>query len=113
VTANGFRVEGWKPLDTDKPAVVQDPDGKQWWIFFPKRTFRHNPDAEHKWGPYPTERKAAETLVGVRYQLRIHEIRAELDAAVRKRDRVIVLLIFLVILLCCSTLAALLHSLFR
>ncbi len=113
MTANGFRVEGWKPLDTDKPAVVQDPDGKQWWIFFPKRTFRHNPDAEHKWGPYPTERKAAETLVGVRYQLRIHEIRAELDAAVRKRDRVIVLLIFLVILLCCSTLAALLHPLFR
>ena len=89
MTANGFRVEGWKPLDTDKPAVVQDPNGKQWWIFFPKETFRHNPDAEHKWGPYPTERKAVETLVWLKYQLRIDEVRAEFHAAVRRRDRAI------------------------
>jgi hypothetical protein len=113
VTANGFRVDGWKPLDTDTPAVVQDPSGTQWWIFFPQGTFRHNPDAEHKWGPYPTERKAAETLVGFRYQRRIEANQSEFNDALRRRDTSIRLLVFLILVLICSTLTALIELWFE
>jgi hypothetical protein len=41
---------------------------------FPKKTFLLSPEAEHRWGPYPTERNAAETLVAFRYQRRIERI---------------------------------------
>jgi hypothetical protein len=105
VTANRFNVDDWTPVDADEPVIVPDPNGRQWWIFFPKGSFRHNEGSERKWGPYTTERKAAETLVGIRYQRRIDELSAEFNTKLRKRDEAVGRL--LIVLTICTILLAL------